>query len=405
MSSEYYTLEEAASVLKLPTAEVNRLREKSSLRAFRDGSSWKFRKSDVDNHLAELIKSRSASKPANESDFDLLSADDNADETPTLLADQQSFDSLMEDGGGLSLADDKMVAAPSEKKKNDLSDLLPGGDEFDLSDDSSIVPVLEDSKSAVNTAAAVKVNLNKKAPSASDVDLAVADDLVPAGGSSVNLAGDSGISLLGGGGSGAGATPQMGSDAAIQFDDEDDILSLVDSKAPEQDHTTTIAIPVEDDFQLTPNVKGIPVDDSESSSQIIALDGSDSGSKVIALDGSDSGSKEISLDTGGPFGTTTDPFGGTVPATDAGFGGFGDAASTPAGGDFSTLASPLAAAPQRAEASYSPMLVTVLVLIAFFLVLPGMMIMDLIRHIWSWGEPFVINSSVMDLVAGMAGLK
>lgn len=396
MSSEYYTLEEAANVLKLPTAEVNRLREKNSLRAFRDGSSWKFKKTDVDAHLAEIIKSRSAPKSAAESDFDLLSADGD-DEAPTMLSGNQSFDSLMEDNDGLSLNDSKLISAnlpasPAPKKEDDFEGLMIDEEsDFSLSDDSSIVIPIQQTVTPPEKQA--------QAASASDVDLA-SDDLIP--GSSVNLAGDSGISLLESGGSGD-ALKAMGSDAAIQFDDESDILSLVDSSSVLTEHTTTIAIPVEDDFQLTPDSRGGPVDESESGSQVIALDES-----------SGSGSQVIALEEDSPFGALGTPSFTATPASGqplgdsaAGFGGTFDAANPYAAptGDFAAAVSPLSSVPARAEASYSPTLVTVLILTAFFLVLPGMMVLDLIIHIWSWGEPFVINSSMMDLFAGMAGLK
>jgi excisionase family DNA binding protein len=113
MSSEYYTLEKAAEVLGLPTAEVNRLREKNELRAFRDGASWKFRKTEVDNMLAEIIKKRNkqqnigddsalintSGNEISDDDFDLLvdgelvelSAGDEVQDT-------DAFDTAMENG-------------------------------------------------------------------------------------------------------------------------------------------------------------------------------------------------------------------------------------------------------------------------------------------------------------------
>jgi len=52
MAQEYLTLEKAAEVLGLSPAEVNQLRERNELRAFRDGANWKFKADEVQNKLA-----------------------------------------------------------------------------------------------------------------------------------------------------------------------------------------------------------------------------------------------------------------------------------------------------------------------------------------------------------------
>ncbi|MDR2755905.1 MAG: helix-turn-helix domain-containing protein [Planctomycetaceae bacterium] len=392
MSSEYYSLEKAAEVLALPTAEVNRLREKNQLRAFRDGSSWKFRKVDVDNYLAESIKNRSKNeKSAGESDFDLLSMDDD-EESPTLLADLPSFDSLMEDGVSL---DDKMIdAVPSspvaskitqEKnildKKNDIpvmdDDLMLSSDDLILSDDSNVLP---DSLSASKA-------------SASDIDLAADNDLVLDGNGSsgqLNLAGDSGLSLL-------DITDNIdlqpvekgGSDAQLELDDNDDILSLIGDDLV-VDGTSTIAIPVEDDFQLTPDTTGTGImaaDDSESASQVIALD---EDNMFATSDGSSGFGAEI------PFAPATSA--ATEEPTQGASFGATPFTSAPAG-EFVARTPEMVSA--TTEFTYTSWHIFWIVFATVFLILPGMMILDLIIHIWSWGEPFVINSSIMDILVGM----
>ncbi|MDR0704320.1 MAG: helix-turn-helix domain-containing protein [Planctomycetaceae bacterium] len=392
MSSEYYSLEKASEVLALPTAEVNRLREKNQLRAFRDGSSWKFRKVEVDNYLAELIKNREKSeKSASESDFDLLGMDDD-EESPTLLADLPSFDSLMEDG--VSLGENMIDAVPASKsasstptdngtydlKNNDSladDDLMFSSDNLMLTEDSDMLP---DS--------VMRPSLSK--PSASDIDLAADDDLVlDSGGSSgqLNLAGDSGLSLL-------EITDhidlqpveQGGSGAQLELDDDDDILSLVDDDLAVE-NTSTIAIPIEDDFQLTPDTDFVSADDSESASQVIALD-EDS---VFAAP---SGSSGFGTDI--PFVPATPVAEETTPNV-----GFGATPFTVSPGE--VVSRTPETIPTTTEIPYASGDIVLIVLALVLLILPGIMIMDLIIHIWSWGEPFVINSSVMDLVVGMFG--
>ncbi|MDR2116860.1 MAG: helix-turn-helix domain-containing protein [Planctomycetaceae bacterium] len=398
MSSEYYSLEKAAEVLALPTAEVNRLREKNQLRAFRDGSSWKFRKVDVDNYLAESIKNRGKNeKSVSDSDFDLLGMDDD-EESPTLLADLPSFDSLMEDG--VSFDNDGMVAAvPSSQpttskvtldknisgKKNEASvaddDLMLSADDLILSEDSEVLP---DS---------VPSPVSKT--SASDIDLAAGDDLVLDGGGSsgqLNLAGDSGLSLLDVADNADNIDLQpvekSENDAQLELGDDDDILSLISDDLVVE-NTSTIAIPVEDDFQLTPDTGFASVaDDSESASQVIALD---EDNMYAAPDGS-SGFGKADI----PFAPAASP---AVEETDHG-SGFGTATPFVAEpGEF--VARTPEISPATTETTYTSWHIFWIVFATVFLILPGMMILDLIIHIWSWGEPFVINSSIMDIFVGM----
>ncbi len=358
MSSEYYSLEKAAEVLGLPTGEITRLRERNQLRAFRDGSSWKFRKVDVDNFLAETIKNRGKQQKSSDSDFDLLGNDDE-EETPTLLADSASFDALMEDGDGLSLADDMIDAAPqSQPSKVELSKRKKSADnELSLADDG--------------------LSLADEA----DVDLALDEDHAPSKGSGssakLNLASDSGLSLLD-----AADDIELepvskgGSDAILELDDDDDILSLVDAENAE--NTSTIAIPVEDDFQLTPS-EGSVTDDSESASQVIALEDDNMFGPAL------SGAVQESPFGAAPASPQSAPF-----------------SSAPAG-EFAPQ--PVYAAPTSVEANYGVVWVIGFISCAILLFIAGCMGLDLIINIWSWKEPFVINSTLMDLVAGMAGLK
>ncbi|MDR2437787.1 MAG: helix-turn-helix domain-containing protein [Planctomycetaceae bacterium] len=389
MSSEYYSLEKAAEVLALPTAEVNRLREKNQLRAFRDGSSWKFRKVDVDNYLAESIKNRGKNeKSTSDSDFDLLGMSDD-EESPTLLADLPSFDSLMEEG---ITPDDKMInVTPSSQPASNIileknisdptnkasvidDDLMLSADDLILSEDSNVLPD----------------SLSVSKSSASDIDLAADDDLVlDSGGSSgqLNLAGDSGLSLLDiADNIDLQLVEKGGSDVQLELDDNDDILSLMEEDLVVE-NTSTIAIPVEDDFQLTPDAGFMSTDDSESASQVIALDEDN----IFATSDGSSG-----------FGTDI-PFAPATPAAETTQGAtFGTTPFTTAPEEFvARTPEMVSVVPVTTEFTYTPWHIFWIVFATVFLIPPGIMILDLIIHIWSWGEPFVINSSIMDLLVGM----
>ncbi|MDR1290249.1 MAG: helix-turn-helix domain-containing protein [Planctomycetaceae bacterium] len=164
MSTEYYTLEKVSEILGIPTGEVNRLRERSELRAFRDGSSWKFRKTEVDNMLAEKIKSRSKQNNIadddsavadmtgvglGEDDFDLLS-----DEVVELSAEDEqntsAFDAAMEDGFELG---EELIDAPAARtdratNKPAAKSTKPAAksttENENVADDSSIFSLAED---------------------------------------------------------------------------------------------------------------------------------------------------------------------------------------------------------------------------------------------------------------------
>src|SRR5262252_3246622 len=92
MSKKYLSIEEAAAHIGISTAELNRLREKGTIRAFADRGTWKFKEEDVE----KLSRSRQADsdpdvplhRPAAEegSGADLLFVeDDSMGDEPTII--------------------------------------------------------------------------------------------------------------------------------------------------------------------------------------------------------------------------------------------------------------------------------------------------------------------------------
>jgi hypothetical protein len=53
------------------------------------------------------------------------------------------------------------------------------------------------------------------------------------------------------------------------------------------------------------------------------------------------------------------------------------------------------------EAPYSVWNVMSLFICVLFLTLTGMMMWDLIRNMWSWDQPYTVNSSLMDSIISM----
>ena len=53
------------------------------------------------------------------------------------------------------------------------------------------------------------------------------------------------------------------------------------------------------------------------------------------------------------------------------------------------------------EAPFGTLAMVMLSLCVVTLALSGMMAYDLMRHMWSWGEPYSVTSSLMDMILGI----
>ena len=384
-STEYYNLEKVAEVLSVSTAEVNRLREQNNLRGFRDGATWKFNKEEVHAYLAESIRARGGGNTdgqAGDSDFDLADSD----------ASSSSFDLL-----DAALPDeDQLISAVSAPAKSDL-DLaaLDQDSDLALAEETQIPSMAVPNKSS--TPAQLKEEPIELTPiveepeagllevdMAVDLDddssalgLALADDhssVLSAASSSpqLGLAGDSGFDVLVAGEEGA----------------ESDVLLVDDEK-------TEAVFTASEDFSLEPTPKASGDEDSESSSQVIAID--------------------VGLTEGAH---DTDPFGGDT------FGDFGDfesavqapqdaaaatndpfgASTSPAAFDFPVAAPASVKKSAAPEEEYSTGMLIALVAALVVMLLPGMMMLDTMIHMWSWSDPFTLNSFLMSTIAGLFGL-
>ena len=446
MSEPYYDLEKAAEILKLPTAQVNLLREKGEIQGFRDGTSWKFKKEIIDNYYLTLTQKKPSSPFSpfglGGDEEDLLSSEDELD-LPTMMADSASFAQFGD--GILSLHDGKAdsVGAVANANLDDGLELVTDEnvDELVLSD-SPVGPQVrlpeqpieifaiqgENGAPTLSSDSGSGLNLGDDSGisliggSGSGVDLAGSDrifddDDVVIGGSSsgLNLGGDSGISLLDAAaesGFSLGAAAG-GSDAILELAPEDDILALIDE---EVDPDTATVFGAEDDFQLQAEDDLFLTDDSESSSQVIAIEGDladdldnfDFGNgldkatvtpeigddDLFSTDGAtaDLGSidfAEVASEPASPFGDMGS-FGDSGIADDP-VGVFGTATPEPA-----AVAAPIAVAGSSLP-NFTGLSVTALFIMVLIMALGGSLMFELIRCIWSWTEPFTINSSILGL--------
>ncbi len=143
MSKKYLSIEEAAEQLGIPSAELNRLREKGSIRAFADRGTWKFKEEDVE----KLARSRQADSdpdvplmPAKGggSSSDLFGDEDALGDQPTII--RKGSDEGGSDSDVRLIFDDSMnvteakAGAPQEDSDSDVK--LAGSTPVAPADDS-----------------------------------------------------------------------------------------------------------------------------------------------------------------------------------------------------------------------------------------------------------------------------
>ena len=368
LSAEHYNLEKVAEVLSISAAEVNRLREQGKLRGFRDGNTWKFLKEEVHTYLAESIKARGGSSDTHnpgDSDFDLGSG-----------ASSSSFDILMEDA---ALPDDSdLVSVAPTRPPSDLDLAALDNDELSLAEETQISSLVVPKKvkpKAPPAPAEPSSLVVQEDEDSSALILAKADDdvledeasVLAAGGSSpqLGLAGDSGFDVL------------------VAGEDED--ILHVDNES------SSIPDAIVEDFDLEPSPKAPEDDDSESSSQVISIDISEMGQTAdpFGQQPDDGFDPFTGFDSGihqaPQAATSSDPFGTS------------DAFATP----IASVSPPKAVAPAE---EYSTGMLVALACALVVMMFPGLMLIDNMIHMWSWGEPFILNSMWMDPIAGLFGL-
>ena len=382
MAQEYYNLEKAAEVLGIYPAELNEKRERGEVRAFRDSGDWKFKKNEIDELAVELRSKKTAASEAAEDD----SQDVLASEVELGASDPSSSGTVI--GSGEQSPEDSDIKL--EGGEADLDDVGEGKDtgsfeELDLTIDEDVQ--LEDSQVALSDKDEVRSGSGGSA-----IDLAEGiedDDLVLGGsgsGSDVTIGQDSGISLVDPHDSGLSLDEplELASDDDSLALGEDDMLTLsedADTEAPTE-------LKADDDFLLTPLEEG-GEEDTESGSQVIALDEA-SGDDAATMVGAGGGmAAMLDEDLGGAdFAAPLE----AMPGAPAPFG-----APQPA-----AMGEPLApGAAALPEAPYGKLAMAGLIGCVLLLLLSGMMAYDLMRNMWSWGSPFDVNSSLMDMILGL----
>jgi hypothetical protein len=426
MATKFVDLETASKELGISVEKLTEIREKNEIRGFRDGVTWKFKLEDV-----ERLKT---SMDAGGSELDLDDPDDPLAKpdipdsillsevelggmgpvgSSTVIGQSASNDLSDEefrvtvealDSSDIQLASDSLILGDSDAEPS--SDVLgsetpgsvadagseiqlTGSDspnlELDLSDSGTTSK--QDSNIALGESEIALRDSDTASPSSSsdDSEINITDEedgvLVLGGtGSDVVGASDSGISLNDPADSGISLEASdvglggsvIGSDDSLLLGEED-FLSANDAGA---EGNSPSQLQQDDDFLLTP-LEDALTDDSESSSQVIALDdpgsGFDPSSATVMEPGGDVDLAMLGADEG-------------------------DAATLIQPGPESIIPQQQPALP---ELPFSGWNLLSLFLCITLLALSGMLIYDLVRQVWSWEGVHPVNSGLMDAIIGM----
>ena len=447
--AEYIPLSEFASQLGVSEEKVQSLREQGKLRAFRDGSSWKFK--DTELEKARTVLSEEGPAGGGSQEFELggsLDFDEGSSGSMDSLLIEDTGEGgeaggshIIHDGdeGPLGLADSDIgladepagpSASAADTNVGDL-DLLGGSDilgtaptetpiesqSLDLHDEDDLsladeegdvgIGIGDEPRDAEGTGSQISLGLadeeesldlgtsgiGLEEESSGELSLDIEDDED----SSMDLlASESELGIA----DDPAAMAEPGSEINLEGDEDFDLvgepsgLELIseDEPAPKKkvdQARAASAISASDDEELMEPVSGVGEDDFLLTPVEGELDDDDSGSQVIALD-SDSMSSDSGL-----FGSAT--------LEQGDFGGLGesdgleaDENEAPSG---MAVAAPMATAP--AEVPYSAMNVLTLGITAFVLMLAGFMVMDLMWNMWSYNEPYALSSTLMDSILSL----
>jgi hypothetical protein len=401
MAKKLIDQDEAARMLGVSVDELNSMRDRKLIYPKRDSGEWKYTQEEIDRVIADRDSGKSdawgdkislgdMSLDIDDPDaIDLSGAEGPPAESSTVIGKNREMGGpppIPLGGSDVQLvseptssSDVRLVSEsglkPGSSKKTGGSGLLDdlGGESTGSKIGSSGSLKLADEELNLAGSGAKKSGSDTR-KGASDLHIASDEELVldPAAGSDITIGGgDSGISLVDPADSGLSLEQplELESSGAESLDlGEEDIISLEDDVAGDE----ATQLKSEDDFLLTPLEE--PADEADSGSQVIALDSEEEfGAGFTPAPGM----LEEDLGAGAPLvaglGTTAALAGG--------------AALAPAG--------------YVVEPPYSVWNVLALIACFIFLFIGGMFTYDLMRHMWSWDQPYALNSGMMDSLVGL----
>jgi hypothetical protein len=458
MAKKFVDLEEAAKMLGVTPDTLGEMRERRQVFGLRDGGAWKFKIEDIERLATEraaasaegefaeldedpdsillsevelgqsnestsstIIGGRPGTGNPADSDIQLAKGSDSALNLGSAIGGEEKTGSDVADAGGsgvsplfdeLDTLDLEMPSAADSGISSGILDMAgskaapaadPATSDVKLAADSAIAApqaegsglAIGDEELALGSGSDAGLELEGgSGGSAIDLSEDMDDDLVLGGSShsDISRAGDSGISLLDPADSGISLESpplELGGSAVeslelgeedMMLDDEPAMKTTIKSGPPAEPGS-------DDDFLLT------PLEDA-------GAEESDSGSQVIALD------NEVEFDEAGASVATDEPGLGGLLEEDLGEGlgaaaELSAAALTPAAAQKAAIAPAPAAAGGvwvAPEPAYSGWNVASLILCSLLLMMCGMFTYDLMRNMWSWDQPYTVNSSMMNMI-------
>ncbi len=336
MEQRFVSFEEALEKLGISSDRLNELRDHGQLRAYRDGSSWKFRSDEIES----MVKDGVPDIPP-PSDIGLVDSEELVAAEPIEVSDEDDKELELESLGEAELPDSELeldledtdaLSLESELDLTGMEDTVAAGTsslELDLSDDEpgdpsdSILLSEEELGESVGTSPSTIIGKGELASEEADLGLTT-DDPIDAG-SDVNLAAGGGASdVLSSGIAGSGVLDELteGSDGLSAFEGLEEleidlsaessrILSPEDVEAakmvsePEAAGTADSDLTLDDDSQLADDADlgstDVPLEELEPVVDAIGEEGSGSelelaGDEDLLLD--DPSGSDITLDSG-----------------------------------------------------------------------------------------------------------
>lgn len=454
--ADYLPLSEFAAKLGVSEDTIQDLRERGKVRAFRDGSSWKFKEDELEKARGILAEEGLGGGDSESQEFELSGITD-SDE-----GSSGSMDSILisDTGEGGDSGSSHIIGQDSDSSLSLDSDIG-----IDDASSSSVDPAGESSLSSLSLGegsdilegSSINKPLDDDGFSLEDDELTLSEEGSDA---NIDLGGEpadpegtgSGLSLgledesldLGTSGIGMDDNDSSGELTLDIEDDEDSSMDLLASEddlglaeepaAKSKDDSEIslidddggdsglglIAEADDDDFSLSTGDSGLELISAEEAEEVVAdsTDNDEIGEALTGgaaeddflltpvegdLEDDDSGSQVIALDSdsmsseSGLFGSATLEGGD--------FGGLGESDgleaddSVMAGTGTMAAAAPVAAAPS--EVPYSFMNVLSLGVTALLLLVCGLMVTDLMWNMWSFSEPYSLTSTLMDGILGL----
>ena len=443
MADMFHSLDEAAKILNVSPEQLGAMRENGEIRGFRDGSTWKFKVSEIEQMAGQSSDDESSELRFQDEDDDVtmlgeapdLAAmlevvDDDSESSADLgAAASLLVDDVRDKSGASVIANDSAASHESDLVLADESSASV--DDANVLDDSELLLQEEGGTGEINVSeeeSELDFDSNELDDSSSDLDLSdddfalSDDDLVlstsdSAGNSDITLgSGDSGINLgspadsgisldeepleLAGGSSSALGLPE---DSALSLGEgDDDVLDLMvgsgeaDDLLSDSDSEDFANLQKDDEFLLSPSDEGFG-DSSDSGSQVIALSDSQAFDEDAATMIGDPMFEEDPMDAGMLL-TEDDAM---QPVDDMGVGlgaEVGDQTYAAAGAFGGQEVLPPV---QAVEADYSFWNISGLFIVLSLLVLTGVSMIDVARNMWSWQEPYPVSNSVQNLFVGL----